>query len=126
MKMRGRGTRRRRKGFILAEIVLGMLILTGVMVGMSQVFASSLLVTLRAQDMSNTALSSYSQARWVAFEPSLASLDLPDGVQINRDNGANNLKIELKIGGATKAEINLAAYDVGGNKHPLRVYRSDG
>ena len=131
MAMRKRGTRGRRKGFILAEIVLGILILSGVLVAMSRFFASSLLLTLKAQDMSNAALDSYSQTRWVLFEPNLSreklnELDLPDGVRISPDVSANGLKIELKIGGAKKAEIGLAAYYVGGDDHPLRVYRGDG
>ena len=127
--MRECGTRRRRKGFIFIEIVLGILILTGVMVAMSRFFAQALLATLKAQDISNEALSAYSQACWIAFEPNLTQEKLnalPDDVRVTRDAGVNDLKLELKVGGDTKAEINLAAYRVGGDKHPLRVYRDGG
>ena len=127
--MRERGARRGRKGFILIEIVMGILILMGAMAAMSQFFADSLLAMMKAQDVSNAALSSYSQACWIALEPNLTQENLsalPDGVQISRDVGANNLKLNLEVGGVSQAEINLAAYRVGGGKHPLRVYRDGG
>ena len=110
-----------RKGFALVEVLMGIIILSGVLVSISGFLAEAMLATTRAQEMSNAVLDSYTQARWIAFTSDLSeTITMPDGEQVKvvRDTKADDIEIDLP----GRDEIKLIAYNVG-DKGALRVYR---
>ncbi|MBQ7262345.1 MAG: hypothetical protein IJR14_01370 [Synergistaceae bacterium] len=110
-----------RKGFALAELLMGIVILSGVLVAMSQFLAEAMLAMARAQDMSNALLDSYAQVQWIAFRSDLSGTIVMVGgkqVKVVRDTEADDIEIDLD----DRDDIKLVAYDVG-EKRTLRVYR---
>ena len=110
-----------RKGFALAEVLMGIVILSGVLVAMSQFLAEAMLAMARAQDMSNALLDSYAQVQWIAFRSDLSGTIVMVGgkqVKVVRDTEADDIEIDLD----DRDDIKLVAYDVG-EKRTLRVYR---
>lgn len=120
-----------RKGYILAEVLLGLVILTGVLVAMSQFLADSLLAMARAGDSSGRLMDSYTQARWIAFEDNLdqdfrsdsvlSDLGIPVSIDVSR---TRELDLVLrKSGGGGELRFKLGGYDVGEKNTGFRATR---
>lgn len=110
-----------RKGLALAEVLIGIVILSGVLVSMSQFLAGAMLATTRARDMSRDILDSYTQTRWLAFRADLSETITMSGdkqVKVVKGDEADDIEIAL----TGRDAIKLIAYNVG-DKVALRIYR---
>ena len=126
-----------RKGYVLAEVLLGIVVMAGVLVAMSELLAGSLLSTTKAAERSNALLDAYTVAQWVALErkPSVPPSSALSNVNpiVERDAGAKDLKLNLYRSGSKVKEIELVPYNVGakvgsGDKETMRllkVYRGE-
>ena len=116
-----------RKGYVLAEILVGIIILAGVLVAVSEFLAGSLKATVKNQSASEALRRSYTVAQWITLKEDLSNLNWPSDIsvvwspdalqsklwpRVSEDVEEDDLELELNKGAAEADELELAAYDV--------------